>query len=165
MWFWGRIFTFHSMASSLASQLQRLAAQPSAMSGQRTAPSLLFDWKEAGDLDLETVLALGANGLAELVQLDPEFARFEQPLFSAATKDLDRALQTAEVNAQLDETITEFVLMLSPHFLLKPAQKALEWLVRRFRLGEFNGEALLKCVLPYHETNLFVRVVQLIQLK
>jgi U3 small nucleolar RNA-associated protein 10 len=32
-------------------------------------------------------------------------------------------------------------------------------------VAEFNVEALLRCVLPYHETNLFVRVVQLLRLR
>ena len=32
------------------------------------------------------------------------------------------------------------------------------------RIAEFNIEALLRCALPYHETNLFVRVVQLLRL-
>jgi len=32
-------------------------------------------------------------------------------------------------------------------------------------VNEFNVDAVLRCALPYHETNLFVRIVQLLRLK
>nr|XP_013799333.1 PREDICTED: HEAT repeat-containing protein 1 [Apteryx mantelli mantelli] len=49
--------------------------------------------------------------------------------------------------------------------MLKPAQKCLEWLIHRFHIHLYNQDSLIGCVLPYHETKLFVRVIQLLNIK
>jgi len=68
------------------------------------------------------------------------------------------------VNKQLDENISLFLIHLSPYFLLKPAQKCLEWLIHRFHIHLYNQDSLIACVLPYHETRIFVRVIQLLKI-
>jgi hypothetical protein len=95
--------------------------------------------------------------------LDSRFRDYEPILFSTQSKSLDRTLQTAEDNAKLDASINEFLRLLSPHFLLKPATKALEWLIWRFYIHEYNVDALVGCALPYHETAHFIRVCKLLQ--
>lgn len=154
--------------SSLARQLQKLAipGQPSLRQvTSKKRPSLLFDAKEAADIDIETIHALGTNGLEELTSIDRSFADFETSLFQESFKDFERTVQTREVVADLDEKISVFLRKLSPYFLLKPAQKCLEWLIRVFRINSFNVDALMECVLPYYETKLFARVVQLLPIK
>ena len=69
-------------------------------------------------------------------------------------------MQTKEVNDSLDNSIESFLFRVSPYVLLRPAQKALEWLLFRFQIHIFNVDALLTALLPFHETTLFVRVVQ-----
>ena len=113
-------------------------------------------------MDIDTVFALGVNGLAELTALNAKFGSYEKTLFNPNMKTMERTLQTKEENAQLDKTIASFLQQLSPYFLVKPAHKALEWLIRRFRVTDMNVEDILRCVLPYHETNLFARMVQLL---
>ena len=54
---------------------------------------------------------------------------------------------------------------MSPFFLLKASHKCLEYLIRRYSIHEHNKDALLKCMLPYHTSNVFVRMVQLMTLK
>lgn len=76
-------------------------------------------------------LFLGRTGLEELLGIDPSFEQFEAPLFSQLAKTLERSVQTKAVNKQLDENISLFLIHLSPYFLLKPAQKCLEWLIHR----------------------------------
>ncbi|KAL6058638.1 snoRNA-binding rRNA-processing protein utp10 [Balamuthia mandrillaris] len=127
-------------------------------------PSLLFDKKKAEELDNETIFNLGVNGLLELCRLDDSFSRFEKTLFSNTTKNFARELQTEQVNKKLDTSLAAFLRLLSPYFLLKPAHKALEWLLRRYRINEHNVTAIMECILPYHETNMFVRMVQLLNL-
>ena len=78
---------------------------------------------------------------------------------------MNRALQTNEQNKKLDDSIDSFMSLLSPFFLMRPAHKALELLVRKYRVHEYNVEALIACVLPYHSTKTFVRAVQLLNLK
>ncbi|XP_068676688.1 HEAT repeat-containing protein 1-like isoform X1 [Montipora foliosa] len=155
--------------SSLARQLQQLQIpanlQSSAASKTPKKASFLFDAKDAADIDNETVFSIGVNGLEELMVIEPGFSSFENLLFDEASKSLERTLQTKEVNENLDKHIAKFLKYLSPYFLLKPAHKVLEWLIRRFQIHTFNVDSLMTCVLPYHETNLFARVVQLLPIK
>ncbi|KAI8149580.1 hypothetical protein BJV82DRAFT_708430 [Fennellomyces sp. T-0311] len=132
---------------------------------RRHKASLLFTSREAADQDLETIYSIAYNGIMELVILDKNFEAFQKTLFSEKMKNYDRVLQTAEDNAKLDKSIAAFLHQLSPYFLLKPAGKAIEWLIRRFRVQDFNVDAILACILPYHETKLFVRMVSLLQIK
>lgn len=152
--------------TSLAQQLQRLAlpqSDPSLLSRDEVA-SLLFDPKEAATVDRDTAFAIGCTGLEELLGIDPSFEQFEAPLFSQLAKTLERSVQTKTVNKQLDENISLFLIHLSPYFLLKPAQKCLEWLIHRFHIHLYNQDSLIACVLPYHETRIFVRVIQLLKI-
>jgi len=128
-----------SATSALAAQLRQLAvraAQPTTK-----AASFLFEAREAADLDIETIHGLGVNGLAELAALDPRLAAFEATLFSAKLRSMDRTLETKEVNDQLDAEIERLLLHLSPHLLLQPAHKVLEWLVRKLRYGRALWQA------------------------
>ncbi|XP_015359837.1 HEAT repeat-containing protein 1 isoform X1 [Marmota marmota marmota] len=152
--------------TSLAQQLQRLAlpqSDPSLLSRDEVA-SLLFDPKEAATIDRDTAFAIGCTGLEELLGIDPAFEQFEAPLFSQLAKTLERSVQTKAVNKQLDENISLFLIHLSPYFLLKPAHKCLEWLIHRFHIHLYNQDSLIGCVLPYHETRIFVRVIQLLKI-
>uniref|UniRef100_A0A8C3FEI2 HEAT repeat-containing protein 1 n=1 Tax=Chrysemys picta bellii TaxID=8478 RepID=A0A8C3FEI2_CHRPI len=152
--------------TSLAHQLKRLALpqnDPSLLSRSEAA-SLLFDCKEAANIDRDTFFAIGCTGLEELMGIDPSFEMFHSTLFSLTSKGLERSVQTKAVNEQLDENISSFLIHLSPYFMLKPAQKCLEWLIHRFHIHLYNQDSLVGCVLPYHETKLFVRVIQLLKI-
>ncbi|NWX89570.1 HEAT1 protein, partial [Nothoprocta pentlandii] len=153
--------------TSLAEQLKRLALpqnDPSLLS-RAEAASLLFDCKEAAAVDRDTFFAIGCTGLDELMGIDPSFEAFQSSLFSSMSKGLERSVQTKAVNQQLDQNISLFLIHLSPYFMLKPAQKCLEWLIHRFHIHLYNQDSLIGCVLPYHETKLFVRVIQLLNIK
>ncbi|XP_074846218.1 HEAT repeat-containing protein 1 isoform X2 [Carettochelys insculpta] len=152
--------------TSLAHQLKQLALpqnDPSLFSRSEAA-SLLFDCKEAANIDRDTFFAIGCTGLEELMGIDPSFAMFHSTLFSLTSKGLERSVQTKAVNEQLDENISSFLIHLSPYFMLKPAQKCLEWLIHRFHIHLYNEDSLVGCVLPYHETKVFVRVIQLLKI-
>ncbi|XP_030304092.1 HEAT repeat-containing protein 1 [Calypte anna] len=153
--------------TSLAEQLKRLAlpqTDPSLLN-RTEAASLLFSPKEAAGIDRDTFFAIGCTGLEELMGIDPSFEEFQSSLFSSMSKALERSVQTKAVNQQLNKNISLFLIHLSPYFLLKPAQKCLEWLIHRFHIHLYNQDSLIGCVLPYHETNLFVRVIQLLDIK
>ena len=83
--------------SSLASQLQQIAAgNPFVANWNSTKrrPSLLFDEREAADVDVDTVYAMASNAMLELVQLDRRFQPFaQQSLFSEPFKYFDRSLK------------------------------------------------------------------------
>ena len=155
--------------TSLANQLQKLAipGQPSfqQLTAKKRTPSFLFQPEEVGDITIDTIFSLGQNGLEELISMDPSFVEFENHLFSDSCKGFERTMQTKEVLEDVDKKLGTFLRLLSPYFMLKPAHKCLEWLVRVFRVHCHNVDALMECVLPYYQTLLFVRVVQLIPLK
>ncbi|NWU93578.1 HEAT1 protein, partial [Upupa epops] len=153
--------------TSLAEQLKRLSlpqTDPSLLSRSEAA-SLLFSAREAAAIDRDTFFAIGCTGLEELMGIDPSFEVFQSSLFSSTSKGLERSVQSKAVNQQLNKNISLFLIHLSPYFMLKPAQKCLEWLIHRFHIHLYNQDSLIGCVLPYHETNLFVRVIQLIDIR
>ncbi|XP_067001904.2 HEAT repeat-containing protein 1 [Anabrus simplex] len=154
------------MGTSLAEQLKKLAVpQTSILLQDKKRASLLFDPKEAANFDRETVYELGLNGLEELKKLDPRFDQFENTLFSPLSRGLERSVESTEANKKLDKDIQRFIFLLSPYFLLKCAHQALEWLIMRFHIHQFNVDDLLMLILPYHETRMFVRVLQLLDVK
>ncbi|XP_051959284.1 HEAT repeat-containing protein 1 [Xyrauchen texanus] len=152
--------------TSLAHQLKKLALpqnDPNLLSLKDVA-SVLFDPKDAANMDRSTFYALGCTGLEELMGIDSAFCEFQETLFSQASLTLERSVQSKEVNKKLDKTISLFLTRLSPYFLLKPALKCIEWLVHRFHIQLYNQDSLIACVLPYHETKVFVRVIQLLKI-
>ncbi|KAJ2812763.1 snoRNA-binding rRNA-processing protein utp10, partial [Coemansia furcata] len=153
------------MASSLASQLYKMRTLDRAMGNERShnvRASFLFDGRQAADLDTQTIFDIGRDGLQELRQMNQRFDAYADTLFSEAIKDMDRVLQTKEENGKLDESIRSFLFQLAPHFLTKPAGKAIEWLVRRFRIHEFNARDVLAAIMPYHETKAFLTMLTII---
>ena len=77
------------------------------------------------------ICSAGIGGLEELIEIDSIFIEYEKSLFNESATGLQRLTQSADVNKKLDETIRVFLIHLSPYFLLRPAQKALEWLIYR----------------------------------
>ncbi|KAG7218556.1 hypothetical protein INR49_020203 [Caranx melampygus] len=153
--------------TSLAQQLKRLSLPQSDASllSRRDVASLLFDPKDAASMDRSTFYALGCTGLEELLGIEPAFQEFQDTLFSPASLTLERSVQSRDVNERLDAGISLFLTRLSPYFLLKPAHKCIEWLVHRFHVHLYNADSLMVCALPHHDTNVFVRVLQLLNIK
>ncbi|KAG1661118.1 HEAT repeat-containing protein 1 [Nymphon striatum] len=152
--------------TSLANQLKKLAVpQTSSLLQDFKRSSFLFDTKEATSIDRDTVYALGVNGLKELETLNKAFKTFHSSLFSESSKLMERSVHTQAVNQNLDKEIKKFLILLSPYFLLRPAHKALEWMIYRFHIEKYNIDDLLACIIPYHDTNYFVRVIQMLDLK
>uniref|UniRef100_A0A182PPT4 HEAT repeat-containing protein 1 n=1 Tax=Anopheles epiroticus TaxID=199890 RepID=A0A182PPT4_9DIPT len=149
------------MATGLAAQLKRLAApQTSAQTDFRKTASILFDAKEAASKDREVIFDIGVSGLEELMQMHGAFGQFEDTLFDKKAIELQRSVENKEVNEKLNNNIQKFFYHLSPYFMLQPAHKCLEWLIRRFEIHKYNREAFVHLILPYHETRIFVRCVQ-----
>ncbi|XP_018577691.1 HEAT repeat-containing protein 1 [Anoplophora glabripennis] len=154
------------MSTSLAEQLQRLAVpQTTVLKRDKKRASLLFDPKEAAGLKRETVYQIGLEGLEELISKNEVFSQFKNSLFHITSRDFERSVHDDEANHKLDKTIRKFLVLLSPYFLLNCSHKALEWLINRYSINEYNREDLLMLILPYHESNIFVRLLQLLRFK
>lgn len=153
------------MSTSLAEQLRRLQTpQSSQFVDTKKRDSILFTTKEAATKSRETIYEIGISGLEELIEMNPAFLEFQSTLFEITAKDVQRAVETKEVNALLNKNIRRFMYHLSPYFMIPATHKCLEWLIRRFNINLYNKEELLMLILPYHQTNMFVRCIQSMKL-
>ncbi|KAF3899628.1 SnoRNA-binding rRNA-processing protein utp10 [Trichophyton interdigitale] len=155
------------MASSLAAQLSQVAAKATHqfdLKAQRSAhaQSLIFEKKVASTQDFDTIYQLYYEGFQELCALDPRFQPFRQNLFSEQSKVEDRSQMTAAQNKELDIVIEDFLALVGGRLLLNPAVKAVDWLVRRFRVHEHNTRAIILTFLPYHTTPLFLNLLSIL---
>ncbi|XP_055389397.1 HEAT repeat-containing protein 1 homolog [Condylostylus longicornis] len=153
------------MATSLAEQLRRLKVpQTSVLVDSKIKQSIIFDKKDAATKDRKTIFQLGQKGISELSALNPAFIQFEKTLFDPHTIELERSVENSEVNKLINKTIKKFFYHLSPYFMLQPAHLCLEWLIRRFHIHQFNKDEFIDLILPYHETNIFVKCLQTMNL-
>ncbi|KAF5959772.1 hypothetical protein HYC85_000981 [Camellia sinensis] len=154
------------MATSIASQLLAIKSLIKTDSEPQkrpfTRPSILFDSKEAADIDLETILSISLSGLEVLISMDERFRDHKNDLFSHKSRELDRELVGIEENNRINSSISSYLRLLSGFFQLPSALKTLEYLIRRYKIHIYNTEDLILCALPYHDTHIFVRVVQLL---
>ncbi|XP_059617270.1 HEAT repeat-containing protein 1 homolog [Phlebotomus argentipes] len=154
------------MSTSLAEQLKRLQRpQTSQLIDRKAKPSILFDHKEAANKDRETIYEIGLSGLEELIALNGEFQSFETTLFDRSARDLERSVEDSEVNRLLDKNIKKFLMRLSPYFMLQSSHKCLEWLIRRFHVESFNQDEVMMTILPFYESRMFARCVQVLNLR
>ncbi|XP_056646260.1 HEAT repeat-containing protein 1 homolog [Diorhabda sublineata] len=150
------------MATSLADQLQRLNVLETSVLRDNKRPSLLFNPKEAATLSKETVYQIGLEGLEELIQKNEVFSQFKHTLFHEKSKSFERSVQTTEINEKLNKSLRRMLLSMSPYFLFNCSHKVLEWLICIFSIHDLRDDLLMLC-LPYHESTMFVRVLQLVK--
>ncbi|KAJ3564821.1 hypothetical protein NP233_g8044 [Leucocoprinus birnbaumii] len=155
--------------SSLAAQLAQSTSLNVALLADRSKrkpiESYLFTGREADQHDLDSIYALGTNAFLKLCSVDHRLKRFEHDLFSDRARSLDRTLLGREENEKLNALIGQFLGLLGPWLLENPAARVIEWLVRRFRVNEFNVENLLALFLPYHDTAQFAKIVTILHIK
>ncbi|KAJ4288529.1 snoRNA-binding rRNA-processing protein utp10 [Kalmusia sp. IMI 367209] len=153
--------------TSLQKQLAAIAATSTHqldLKAQKLAhgKSLLFEPRVAASQSFENIYLICYEGYRDLCALDPRFVQFSRSLFSEQSKVEDRIQMTQKENEKLDEVLEAFITMVGPRLLLKPAEKALEWLVRRFRVHEYNTESLVMTYLPYHDTPQFLALLSIL---
>jgi U3 small nucleolar RNA-associated protein 10 len=107
-----------------------------------------------------------------------------QTLFGSKSIKYERGLNSTETNTKFDNMIKEALVLLStcwgdaassiassPNILIQVGANipsavlyALEYLVQKYYVHVYNAENLLVAFLPHHETFLFDRIIQLIDL-
>ncbi|VDO35025.1 unnamed protein product [Haemonchus placei] len=148
--------------TSLSSQLQSLrTAVAQHQTVERRHVSLLFAKKEAEVLDRETIYNIGCTGLRKLKQLDPEFLP-SNDLFEESRQHFQRSLITTEENIALNEKIEKLLFQLSPYVQHFACQQVLEWLIFKYQIYAYNAESLILTFIPFHETNLFGRLLSIL---
>ncbi|KAK8636151.1 hypothetical protein V6N13_004859 [Hibiscus sabdariffa] len=143
-------------ASSIASQLQSIKSfiQTDNEPQKRpfTRPSILFNPKEAADIDIDTILNIGLSGLEILIGINQRFRNYNNDLFRLKSTELDRELMGVDDNNQINASISSYLRLLSGHLQLPASLTTLEYLIRRYKIHVYNIEDLVLCVLPYHDT-------------
>ena len=152
--------------TSLAKQLSLLARpQPALPSG--TKASLLFDVKSAARIERDLIFSIGCNGLDELRQLDDSLVLWYSDLFEEtyAEKHYTREVLTEGEVRELDGKVREAVDKVAGYFLFPACHKVLELLIRYYQVHIYARDFLLLALLPYHDTKVFVRLLQLVNLQ
>ncbi|KAN0041914.1 hypothetical protein ACTFIV_004468 [Dictyostelium citrinum] len=151
------------MTTSLDKQLLQVKEKIHYVDVSKKRDSLLFGAVEAANIDLDSVLAMGQEGLSELINIDSRFKCFQLTLFSDNSKSFNRVLETKEENNKIDNEINKFLELQSNYFLLSSAHKSLEWLIRRYRINEFNIDSIISSIIPYHESNIFAKFLSILR--
>ncbi|CAM9363618.1 unnamed protein product [Chrysoparadoxa australica] len=156
--------------SSLRQQLTAIRAAATGTSSEylqrrKGEASLLLNSTQAAGVDVTSVREAALEGLGQLCSLSEAFEEFREPLFSEPGEHRD--LQTREVNDALNTVIGRFLQKLSPHLESNAAHLTLEYLVRQHRIYEHNVDQviIMACILPWHDTKIFVKLIQLISLE
>lgn len=163
-----------TMPSSLAAQLAKGVSlnAPILSETQRkkhfALSSYLFSTSTKSQIDdLDSIHALAESALLQLRLLVPESETFNpnsptyRSLFSQHARDTDRTLLTKDGQAELDTAIQTCLRSLGPCLLESQAGRVIEWLVRRFRINEFNVRDILSAFVPYHESPHFAKMVSI----
>lgn len=152
--------------TELAKQLERLKSQQVVEYEHfdiRKRLSVLFEFTEAAEVDDETIYAIGANGLQGLINANKKsFEEFQRDLFHLDSQNVYRSQLTQDENQAISQRIRCFLLRLCPYLMLKASFKCLEWLIRRYSIHLFNTDDIMACILPYHQSNQFVRILQVL---
>ncbi|ONH67535.1 hypothetical protein BON22_2347 [Cyberlindnera fabianii] len=156
--------------SSLAAQLSNIAAGSATVAHDRKkrqklhAVSLIYASKVAATQDYEIIYSNAFEALEELITVDKRFSFFKNSLFSETSINVDRSVQTAEQNKDLDNAVNAYLSLISPRWNLAPALQATEWLVRRFQIHIHNSEHFLLSTINYYQTPVFKRILEITKL-
>ncbi|GAA6007531.1 hypothetical protein JCM11491_004197 [Sporobolomyces phaffii] len=154
------------MSTSLAQQLSarntldsaRLATQRSI----KNPPSFIYTARHASTVSTADLHSLAVNAWEQLAAVDSWFEDHFKDILGEQAKGTDRTGLTKDENDKLGALLDKTLRHLGKHMLLKPAGVVLEWLVRRFRVQDFNIPALVALFLPYHSTPHFPSALNLV---
>ena len=127
------------MPTALAAQLAAIAAQSTNdldLKAQRKShsQSLIFEPSEAARQDFDTIYDICIDGYRELCQLEGRFLSFKKNIFSPHSKTQERTQLTRAQDGELNKVLERFLRLVGSKVQLQPAIRAIEWLIRRFRL-------------------------------
>ncbi|CAD6499390.1 BgTH12-03506 [Blumeria graminis f. sp. triticale] len=155
------------MSTSLVAQLSAIAANSENalnLKAQKTrhSKSLLFDPRTAASQSFEILYAICYEGFQELCLLDNRFFEFQHDLFSENSQEKNRSLMSKAQNLELNSRLESFLGLVGSRLRLAPAIKAVEWLIRRFRVHENNTSFVLLTFLPYHTLPIFSNLLSIL---
>lgn len=116
--------------------------------------SLLFSQAHASSQTIGDIYEVCYDGFKQLCSLDERFIAFAKDLFGRASMEMERASMNHTTAARIDQRLVSFMRLLGRNILLEPAQRAMEWLIRRFgygaSLGSSNVANMVQCIPLQH---------------
>lgn len=155
--------------SSLQKQLQQLRERDLTLkqvTGDKVViNSLLFTASVSSAIDYDTIFTLAENSIKHLGQHDIRFQSFMSDLFSESNKRFDRAKLNASQNEFLSEKLRELLQLLSIYLLNEDALKVMEYLIRNYRVHQYEFAYVIIYFMHYHNTSLYTKLLQNVNLK
>lgn len=147
--------------SSLEQQLKRLkTAQTEEFRQVKYRVSFLYDKKEAAAIDCDTHLRVANKRFRKLSKLSPDLLQFVD-FFNEQSKDIDRSSFSKDENDELSISMRKLINnLVVPFFMLNDCHETLEYLIYKYQIHNYETNDLLSAMLPYHETRLFARALQ-----
>ena len=155
------------MQNSLRNQLDKLKQS------QKSAPtlpykaqsSLLFDFKYANIIDVETVFEIGYEGLIELSKIDENFTQYFKTLFESTSKYFNREMSDeTEINKK-DTELKKLLICLSKYFYNPNSHQVIEYLIKVYKVNIFLTEYFILPFICYYNNSIFIKMIQNINYK
>ena len=155
------------MQNSLRNQLNKLKEN------QKTAPklpykaqsSLLFDFKYANIIDVETVFEIGYEGLIELSKIDESFIQYFKTLFEPTSKYFNREMIDEIETKKKDVELKKILINLSKYFLNPNSHQVIEYLIKVYKVNIFLPEYFILPFLCHYNNTIFIKMIQNINFK
>jgi U3 small nucleolar RNA-associated protein 10 len=144
--------------TELSQQINRIRAQNilSVAPLSQGRPSLFLSAKDAAGVDIDQVYDAALNGLKVLCQYDGRLAAFQDGILHSSSMNVQRELKTAAENQCLDKEISILLEHLSIFASEPSAHLVIEYLIRRYRVNEFNCDSLIRCLISTHDSKVFI---------
>jgi U3 small nucleolar RNA-associated protein 10 len=141
----------------MSTELQRQVAllkkkDVSAPSIHAGVPSLFLEAREAAKVDMLEVHRAAVRGLEVLSQYDHNFESYLGSIFHDSSVNLQRELKTKAENEVLNSELRDLLAALAFYSALPATHTILEYLIRRYRVHEFNSSELIACMISQHDT-------------
>ncbi|CAI2728798.1 unnamed protein product [Schistosoma spindalis] len=147
---------------SLTDQLRALAVPitSSYVVDSVNRKSLIYE--DASKIDTQSCYSSCLKSFEKLCEMDNAFTSFASTLFSVTSCQLEMCNLLRQEKAKLDNEISKFLCYISSFLKHFVAVQALEWLVFKFQIHIHYVEDFIRCIIPYHETGLFVKFIQIL---
>jgi hypothetical protein len=104
------------------------------------------------------------NGFEELEEKEPMILEYKEELFSQSSREFSRALSSIPDLESLQKRLDELIEIISPYFMHHSSHKILEYLIHNYEIHIYSKDALIFSLLPFMQTNIFLRMLQLINI-
>ncbi|VDP18209.1 unnamed protein product [Echinostoma caproni] len=147
---------------SLIEQLRRLATPVAASYAPDSVRRKSLIYEDPSKVDTLLCYQESLAAFERMCKLDEIFIGFRQTIFAETSCHLEICNLFVDEKFKLDNEIRRFLCYTSPFLKHYDAIRMLEWLVHKFQVHTHFVEDLIRCVIPYHETGLFAKFLQLL---